>query len=381
MNEEEKTNVPETEEEQADAVKYDFVMFKNEGTPKKNKSAKEKKKGGRARRVIFRCLLSLLTFILIAALAVFSVCAVVFKGPSTSARDKLITSTLEMSAAKWVPRLFFSEEEIEEIVNKNSVLPTDEITKPELVTTPASNDPSEDDEWAGYPDGIRIYNVKGDTYRAYVMLIKDPSRVYVAASSDFTGGSPGLRIMDVYNREGAVAAINGGGFPDAGGVGAGDVPVGLTISKGTHLWGYDTEWYGSIVGFDKNNVLIVGNITRTEAEKLGIRDCVSFGPILVVNGEPATIAGDSGSLNPRTAIGQRADGTVIFLCVDGRMPSSLGASYSDLIDIMIEFGAVNAANLDGGSSSHMIYNGEYVNVSSSLYGPRRMPTFFMVKGD
>ena len=125
---------------------------------------------------------------------------------------------------------------------------------------------------------------------------------------------------------------------------------------------------------------MVGHMSGQEALDKGMRDCVCFGPILIVNGEPLSITGDSGSLNPRTAIGQRADGAVILLCVDGRMPGSLGASYADLINIMVEYGAVNAANLDGGSSTHMYYKGEPVNVSSSLYGPRKMPTFFFVKG-
>lgn len=368
----EKTDL--TEDEPQTPFDGYFLSFEGEETPPPDKN-----EGGRAKRIVFRCLLSIFTFLLLAVFAVYCALMVVFKGPSTSARDKLVTSTLEMSAAKWVPKLFFSDAEIEEITKNNSVLPTDEITKPELITAKSSVDTSSDDEWADHPDGIRICEVKGDTYRGHVMIIRDPSKVYVATSSDFTGNSPGLRIMDVYNREGAVAAINGGGFPDEGGVGEGNVPLGLTISKEKLLWHSDS-WYG-IIGFDKNNVLIVGNVTEKQALDLGIRDCVSFGPILVVNGEPAKITGDSGSLNPRTAIGQRADGAVIFLCVDGRMPSSLGASYSDLIDIMLEFGAVNAANLDGGSSSHLIYNGEYLNVSSSLYGPRRMPTFFMVKGD
>ncbi len=372
---EEKNDMTETEAAETDASAADIVMFEET----KNKKKKEKKLG--AGRIVFRCLLSFFTLILVLAAGLYAVIAVVMIGPSTSARDKLVTSTLEMSAAKWVPGLFFNQEEIDAIIENNSVLPTDEVTKPELVTPPSSNDTSNDDEWADYPDGIQLHRIKGNTYRGYVMIIRDPSKVYVATASDFTGGAPGLRIMEAYAKEGAIAAVNGGGFPDAGGMGTGDVPIGLTMSGGKLLWGSESQWYSGVIGFDKNNVLIVGNMTGAQAIKLGMRDCVCFGPILVVNGEGAKITGDSGSLNPRTAIGQRADGAVIFLCVDGRLPSSLGASYSDLIDIMIEYGAVNAANLDGGSSTHMIYKGEHINVSSSLYGPRRMPTFFMVKGE
>ena len=91
-------------------------------------------------------------------------------------------------------------------------------------------------------------------------------------------------------------------------------------------------------------------------------------------------------VNPRTAIGQRADGAVIFVCIDGRQASSLGGTYADIIDVMVEFGAVNACNLDGGSSTVMLYrdpeSGEVSMVNSySLLQeePRRMPTFFMVR--
>lgn len=330
-------------------------------------------------KIAARVALVLFSVILVAVTGLYGVCAVVFNGPSPSARDKLVTSTLEMSAAKFVPHLFFSQEEIDLILANNKVIDAEDITDTSLIVVdPATDDKDHvTDEWKDHPDGIRLEYIKGTTYRGYVLIIRDPSRVYVATSSDFKGDAPGLRISEAVAREGAVAAINAGGFPDDGGVGAGNVPIGLTISKGKLLWGSLNLRYNGVVGFDKNNVLIVGNMSGQQALDRGIRDCVCFGPILVVNGEPATVTGDSGSLNPRTVIGQRSDGAVIFLCIDGRMSNSLGASYADLIDIMVEYGAVNAINLDGGSSTHMVYNGVHINVSSSLYGPRRMPTFFM----
>ena len=87
-------------------------------------------------------------------------------------------------------------------------------------------------------------------------------------------------------------------------------------------------------------------------------------------------------LNPRTAIGQRKDGTLLLLVTDGRGRNGhLGASASDLIDIMVEYGAVNAANLDGGSSSCMYLNGEYLMDSVTFYYTNsswRMPTAFVI---
>ncbi|MBR6681480.1 MAG: phosphodiester glycosidase family protein, partial [Clostridia bacterium] len=348
---------------------------------KKLKRRRPKKKGKTIFKVIRRILLCFFTLILLIVAGLYGVFYVVFKGPSPAARDKLVTSTLEMSAMKWVAPLFFSQEEIQAIIDANAVVESDDTTNPGLVVIPDFDDPNTvTDEWANYPDGIRIENVKGDTYRGYVMLVRDPSKVYVATSSDFRSNQPGLKIFEALEKEGAIAGVNGGGFPDGGGVGTGEVPIGLTISKGELRWGERYYRYSNVIGFNKDNVLMVGHMSGQEALDKGMRDCVCFGPILIVNGEPLSITGDSGSLNPRTAIGQRADGAVILLCVDGRMPGSLGASYADLINIMVEYGAVNAANLDGGSSTHMYYKGEPVNVSSSLYGPRKMPTFFFVKG-
>ena len=87
--------------------------------------------------------------------------------------------------------------------------------------------------------------------------------------------------------------------------------------------------------------------------------------------------------NPRTAIGQTADGRILLLTTDGRgIKNHIGANASDLIDIMCSYGAVNAANLDGGSASSMFYNGEWLQnsvtfgmVSSSW----RLPTAFIVR--
>ena len=120
-------------------------------------------------------------------------------------------------------------------------------------------------------------------------------------------------------------------------------------------------------------------MTGQQALNMGLRDAVSFGPVLMVNGERAKVEGTGGGLNPRTAIGQRADGLYVYLFIDGRQPHSLGATYKDLIDVMEQYEAVNACNMDGGSSSVMFYQGELLNVCASLYGSRKMATSWLVK--
>lgn len=336
---------------------------------------------GKTVRVIYRGFLFLFSFVMVLLAAAYGVCAVVLLGPSPAARNMLVATAMETSAARFLPYLFLSAEQVQAIVDDSAVkVDPDLEVDPGIVERPTKDDPSANDEWADYPDGIRIENVKGATYNAYVMIIRDPSRVYVATSTDFTKvGEPGKKIMDVYEREGAVAAINGGGFPDANGSGNGDVPTGLTFSKGKMLWGGEYITTSGVVGFNEDDVLLVGSYSGAKAYKNNMRDCVNFGPILVMNGEPMRASSSSGSLNPRTGIGQRKDGAVLFLVIEGRVATSLGATYNDMIEIFMEFGAVNACNLDGGSSTSLIYNGEQINQSASLYGPRRLPTFFMVK--
>ncbi|MCL2184441.1 MAG: phosphodiester glycosidase family protein [Treponema sp.] len=324
--------------------------------------------------IVFFSLLALVIFFLLGTLFV------TFKGPSPTARDMLTLSMLETSALKFVPALFITKGMVNKIVEYNSVVESAEITDISLISFRTSNvSGSADDEWADYPDGIRIEKILGGTYRGYVMLIRDPSRLYVSTSSDFVSGQPGLRILEVVRRDDAIAGINGGGFPDEGGVGVGDLPIGLVFSKGKRMWGNENTVYSSVIGFDNNDVLIVGNFSVKMAREMGIRDALCFGPTLVINGEPMEIKGLGGGLNPRSAIGQRSDGSVILLCVEGRMSHSLGASFSDLIEVMLRYGAVNASNLDGGTSTTLVYNNELVNVFSNLYGPRRIPTFFMVR--
>ena len=83
-------------------------------------------------------------------------------------------------------------------------------------------------------------------------------------------------------------------------------------------------------------------------------------------------------MNPRTAIGQREDGALLLLVLDGRSVNTLGATMEDIVNIMLDYGAVNAGNLDGGSSSLMVYEGEIINNCASVTGPRRIPTGFIV---
>lgn len=325
----------------------------------------------RAKRVAMRCLAVLGTILLLVPTAFFGAVTVVCKGPSPTARDLFVTTVMETSAAKFLARMYFSDEEIEAIQQKNMVVEATEVTHARTGFTPAEE---------GLPkEGIELVDVNGGpTFKGKMLIVHDPSRVRLAVAPAFGKELDGVRVEDFVKNAGAVAGVNGGGFWDENGVGRGGMPLGLVI-KDSRIINGSAASSDTLVGFDENDRLVVGKMTGQQALERKMRDAVAFGPVFIVNGKSVEVVGTGGGLNPRTAIGQREDGAVLLLVIDGRQPNSIGASYKDCIDVMTKFGAVNAANLDGGSSSLLYYNGEVVSVSASLYGSRRLPTAFIVQ--
>ncbi len=356
-----------------------------------------KKKSGLLGRIVRRFFLLLFTVIILAVVALCMVLNLVFNGPSRAAREILTMSLTEASATKWVPGLFMDAETVAAIrQNVDAELP-DDVTDVSQVVIQTGSLGAGTDEWANYPDGIYVEDIAGQTYNAHIMIIRDPSQVYMATSTQgsFSRNVPGKRITEVIETENAIAAVNAGAFFDNGTAGpeVGSTPEGLVIAGGQVRWNSGKAPEEGFVGFNEDNIMVVAKtMTADKAMELNIRDGCCFGPVLIMNGEVNMEAYNSKSgLNPRTALGQRADGAVIFLCVDGRQPGSLGATYKDIIDIMQEYGAVNACNMDGGSSSIMLYRDTYgrygeagqVQIMNSYSviqkEPRRMPNFWMVR--
>ena len=363
---------------------------------------KKKKGGGLLGRIIRRFFLVLFTVVILAAVALVLVMNLVFNGPSPAARDKLTMSLIEASATKWVPALFIGEDTVAEIrtskVEGGGL--TDEVTDITQVIVQTNNViTGESNEWDNYPDGVRIERRSGDTYNAHIMIVKNPAQVYMGTSTEkFSTAIPGKRITEVMaENPDVIAAINAGAFNDDGTASSyvGSTPLGLVMSNGNCVWTSGKQpGLEGFAGFNEDNILVVSksNLTKAQAEELKIRDGCCFGPVLIMNGEVNLEAyNDKSGFNPRTAIGQRSDGAVIFVCIDGRQAGSLGGTYADIINIMQEYGAVNACNMDGGSSSVMMYRdvngklgtaGETVmvnNYSLLQSQPRRMPNFWMVR--
>ena len=342
------------------------------------------------KKLILRILSVIFVPLLLLVIGLYGVMWILVKGPSSAAKQQFVCAVQESSAMGWVANLYLSQAEIDEILEKNRMQEVAQgtVSDTDLIHIAEQEENTEDPnaEVNGTPQEepeIQIEDVMGTTYRGKMMIVKDPSRIFVGTVEEFKEGT-GQVVADIAKRYGAVGGINGGEFVDMGSYAYSAMPVGCVISQGNVLAGSMDEVY-NITGFNKDNILVVGKMTLRQAIEMGIRDCVhtlhETGPFLIINGEPLSVPDTSvygGGKNPRTAIGQRADGSVLLLTVDGRQANSIGATFKELVYIMQDYGAVNAAAMDGGTSTQMVYNGEVVNSPYSPTGPRTCPTAYLV---
>ncbi len=290
---------------------------------------------------------------------------ILFWGPFESLKIMTV-GAVATSRHPQVVEAFLSEAEISRIMNLNT---DQDISVGQVINkTNKISDPS---------TGITIEDIKGASFKGKVMLIKDPKRVKLAVTKEI--GVTGERVSDMVKDMGAIAGINAGGFYDPNGKGNGAFPDGLTMHNGQLIHNNVGDKAVNIVGFNDKGKLVLGNMTAKQLEEKNMREVVTFEPNLIVEGKPV-IKGDGGwGIAPRTGIGQMADGTVIFVVIDGRQPTwSIGATLRDLMHVFEDYHAVNAVNLDGGSSSELVYNGKVMNRLWNIFGERYIPTAFVV---
>ncbi len=227
-----------------------------------------------------------------------------------------------------------------------------------------------------------VEEVDGDGYHGYLLTVRDPQKIRLVVPNKRGRGE---KVSSMVKRTGAVAGVNAGGFSDPNWKGNGFKPIGLVISQGKIFYnGLGSKKSVQIVGIDKNGKMLAGKYSIDELMDLGISEAVSFSPRIIVNGKGLIPNRAQGwGVAPRTVMGQREDGAILFLMIDGRQPGySLGATLYDAQEILLEHGAVIAANLDGGSSTVLVTeNGEIVNKPSSSSGERYLPTGFLVFED
>lgn len=237
--------------------------------------------------------------------------------------------------------------------------------------------PADSPETAEQPE-TELIEINEPLFRGKMLKIRDASRVYVGVAGPLgLATSYGRQISDMVADYGAIAAVNANGFVDPNGTGNGGLPVGIVISQGELCYG-DLYSYYDICGLDEAGKLHVGWMTGQQAMEAGLRDAACFGPALIKDGEKQDMSGRLGGYNPRTVVGQLEDGTVVLLLIEGRMYTSIGVTYQQLVDYCYDLGMVNASNMDGGASSVMYYDGEQATTVSTLYGARNMPDCWLV---
>lgn len=295
--------------------------------------------------------------------------ALIYYGPFTNTRDMIVTTAMTTMSHQYFATWFLSQEKIDEILAKNR--PQENIEDQSLSAIDIGSGISAEDM-----NGIELKDISNDSYTGKLLIINDPSRVKLVSSPRL--GTSGATTSQIVAENDAVAGINAGGFQDDA-LGTGGKPAGLVIEDGQLRTNATSASY-SLVGMDNDNKMVVSNsMTYSKCKQLNLRCAVSFGPVIIINGNATIKSGTGGwGLQPRTAIAQRKDGAILMLVIDGRQKGSLGATLRQVQDILLDNGAYNAFNLDGGASTTMVYNGNVVNSPSDILGERYVPNAFIV---
>lgn len=337
--------------------------------------------------------------LLLTVILIFCLGSLAANWPSEHVRGWLASGFNETGVFKkgesfrFVAHLFYTEDELDSYmisagdqpgtVKTVELIPYDTIPQP---TQPGDTEPSgpQPDAWGLVDedgDGIIVEEIVGQGYHGYMMVVLDPSRVIMGSHpEDF--GTKAYAVKDMVESFGGVAGVNAGGFIDEVGPARGSEPNSWVVFKGK-IYCTSRGRANGFAGFDRQHKLHVGAFTIAQIKELDIQYGACFGPVLIKDGAVNYDGFKNGFINPRTAIGQRSDGAVLLLVIEGRKATSPGATFQDLAEIFQNYGAINACNMDGGSSSMMWYDGHYLNSSASLIGLRPIPTAFVVlpKGD
>ena len=345
--------------------------MEKKGYNKKKTSANSRKK-----RFSFKLLMIFLAFEFI-----FSACTapfIVYYGPFQNLKKVVVGTAMATMSHKYFATAFLSQEKIDEILNGSKVHASEETTEALDSNKQNINDIKISNS---HDSSIQLKEINGDKFDGYMLVVKDPARLRVGYTSKL--GKEGQKTSKIAADNNAVAAINAGGFEGGVSTGTGATPSGMIISGGKVVykpsWIDENEKSEGVMGFTSKGLLVVGSYSINELLDMNVSDAVSFGPTLIMNGR-SQISSDGGQgYNPRTAIGQTKNGEILLLVIDGRRGLKEGATLKEVQNIMLQFGAHNAVNLDGGSTTTMYLDGEVVNTPCDALGERPTASIVYVK--
>ncbi len=314
---------------------------------------------------------STIFFLIIDVLVIF--CFVLFYGPFENFRNVLVNTAMVTKSHQYIAYTFFSEKTVQHILDLNKFIPvTDDVDLDDIVIDTSERDTYDNE----YDEAIlkrdngnndyKYLQIKVGKYNAHLVAIYDPSKVTLISSKAFNTGSGQETVLKMCDRVGGLVCINGGGFADPDGWGS-DTPLGYVIKDGEVIWSPITSKQ-NIIGLTEDNKLLLTNATGEEAVEMGMRDGLQFGPFLIVNGETIKYESAAGGYDraARVSIAQRKDGVILFLVTEGTHGS--GPTLKEVVDTLVLYGAYNAANLDGGTSSQMVIDGKLVNNPKNVFG-------------
>lgn len=302
-------------------------------------------------------------FILIDILIIF--CFVLVYGPIDKARVFWITTSMETMNHKYLAHIFYSQKTIDNVMDQNYLIAnqdttdTTEITIGQIETKNEYENIYEKQILEREEDQLyKLIEFKYKEFNCYLVAIYDPTRVEAATSQNIAKGQI---LTTIAKNNDAIVAINGGGYSWSHWY-----PRGLIVKNGKTIYAESSAKYVT-AAINNDGVLMAGSFSASDVKKKNIKHALSFGPALITNGKPVKIIGTGGSgLNPRTVIAQRKDGIMLFLVVNGYGQNMSwkgrgGVYLNDLLVILQRYGAYNAVNMDGGSSTTMVINGKLIN--------------------
>jgi len=299
----------------------------------------------------------LLRFLLIIAVLAF-VFVFLFYGPIKSFRLFWINSAMHTSRFQFLAKMFYTENYINAVIGK--IEPAD---------NPRTDNSLLEHNW---DDKITFAPIKGDNYKGYIIKINDPRRLFFSQATSLKGNL----LEELVTENEALGGINASGYASIEQRG---IVWGTTIVDGEFISRCSQDDYHVMGGFTKDYKLVIGGFTEEEIKTKEYLWAFEFFPILIANGQKIEFQPFSGGLAPRTAIGQTAQGHVLLLVVDGRQRASLGATFEDLQTILYANGAINAINLDGGSSASMVYHSRLINSPSDGERERLLPNAILFR--
>ena len=216
-------------------------------------------------KVLLRTLAFLTTFVAAAAVVLLIVLKMFCSDAFPHVQQTFVTTILETGQLKFLASWFLSPEEIQAIVDQNSMkelnaeINTDLIQSGSFGSVGTDGTGTTDDETAD----IEIVEVAGSTYTGTMMIVKDPSRVSLATI--YPWKQYGVTLEELVTSNDAIAGINGGLYNSTDNTGG--APYGVIVSNGEIQHNKPQEYRGLVlVGFTEDHILQIVDISEMDSE-------------------------------------------------------------------------------------------------------------------